>query len=110
MSICIYCKAEVSPGEQCTECFPKEKKKKMYCKKCNKMVEPVKPRRTLGKSTVNFITAVLTQGGTVYTYQKKCPYCGKAIRTKAQKIAGLICVIWIIVAVILGIIVSFNSF
>jgi len=75
-----------------------EEGKKRYCKKCQKEVKPIKEPKTLGKRTANFFAFFI--GATAYTYPKKCPYCGKVLRTKTQNICAII---FVIMMVILGI-------
>ena len=73
-----------------------EEGKKRYCKKCQKEVKPIKDPKTLGKRTANFFGFILGVGS-VYTYPKKCPDCGKVVRTKTQIIVAYLCVsIWVI--------------
>ena len=76
----------------------------MYCKKCGKEVIPIKDQKTPGKQVANFF-AFFAGAGAAYTYPKRCPFCNKVLRTKTQKIVGLICVI---IIVILGSIMFFG--
>ncbi len=79
------------------------KVKRRYCKKCGKEVMAIKEPKTPGKQVANFF-AIITFGGQVYSYPKRCPDCGEATRaTKSQRIlAGLCCIIWISVAIIVA--------
>jgi len=76
-----------------------EEGKKRYCKKCQKEVKPIKEPKTLGKRTANFFGIILL-GESAYSFPKKCPYCGKVLRTKQQNICAII---FVIMMVILGI-------
>jgi hypothetical protein len=83
-----------------------EEVKKRYCKKCQKEVNPIKRAKTAGKRVANFFGFVLGVGP-VYTYPKKCPYCGKVLRTKTQKICIIIFISFIVIS---GIIYYFKKF
>lgn len=70
--------------------------KKRYCNKCHAEVQPIKETKTLRKSFVNFLGAILFLGYT-YTYPRKCPNCGKVLRTRGQIISGIMCITIVIV-------------
>ena len=74
----------------------KEVGKKRYCNKCQAEVQPIKESRTLGKMFGNFLSAILFLGYT-YTYPRKCPNCGKVLRTRGQIISGIMCITIVIV-------------
>ncbi|MFX0026849.1 MAG: hypothetical protein ACFE8M_10570 [Candidatus Hermodarchaeota archaeon] len=69
----------------------KEVGKKRYCNKCQAEIQPIKESKTLAKSFVNFLSYILFRG-TVYNYPRRCPNCGKVLRTKGQIISGIICI------------------
>jgi len=63
---------------------------KRYCNKCHVEVQPIKESKTLGKSFVNFFSSILFYGY-VYNYPRRCPNCGKVLRTRGQTISGILC-------------------
>jgi hypothetical protein len=67
----------------------KEVGKKRYCNKCQAEVQPIKELKTLGKRFVNFLSSILFRGY-AYTYPRRCPNCGKVLRTRKQTISGII--------------------
>ncbi|MFX1385500.1 MAG: hypothetical protein ACFFBP_24045 [Promethearchaeota archaeon] len=70
--------------------------KKRYCNNCQAEVQPIKESRTLGKMFGNFLSAILFRGY-AYTYPRKCPNCGKVLRTRGQIISGIMCITIVIV-------------
>ncbi|MFX1452939.1 MAG: hypothetical protein ACFFCM_19035 [Promethearchaeota archaeon] len=74
----------------------KEVGKVKYCTNCQAEVQPLKESRTLGKMVANFLSAILFRGY-AYTYPRKCPNCGKVLRTKGQLISGIMCITIVIV-------------
>ncbi|MFX1269279.1 MAG: hypothetical protein ACFFAK_15065 [Promethearchaeota archaeon] len=69
----------------------KEVGKKRYCNKCQAEIQPIKESKTLAKSFVNFLSSILFYGP-VYMYPRRCPNCGKVLRTKGQIISGIMCI------------------
>jgi len=74
----------------------KEVGEKRYCNNCQAEVQPIKESRTLGKMFANFLSAILFLGYTS-SYPRKCPNCGKVLRTRGQIISGIMCIIIVIV-------------
>ena len=72
----------------------KEVGKKIYCNRCQAEVQPIKESKTLAKRFVNFLSYIVPVYyiGPVYTYPRRCPNCGKVLRTKGQIISGIMCI------------------
>ena len=89
----------------------KEVGEKRYCNNCQVEVQPIKEKRTLRKSFVNFLSFLFFlptgyYGGGVYTYPRRCPNCGKVLRTRRQKIYGITC---ITIVIVISIIIFFAT-
>ena len=75
----------------------KEVGKVRYCKNCQAEVQPIRELKTLGMRFVNFLSYIFFYGPW-YTYPRRCPNCGKVLRTRGQIISGIMC-ITIVVAI-----------
>ena len=64
----------------------KDFSRKRYCKACRKEIMAIREPKTPGKRVANFF-GIITLGAQIYSYPRRCPYCGKkTIATKSQRI------------------------
>ncbi|MFX1325772.1 MAG: hypothetical protein ACFE8N_12535 [Promethearchaeota archaeon] len=101
---CLIESGEASEAREIREMGGEAVGTEIYCKRCQTKVQPVKEQKTLGKSVTNFLSAIFFRAP-VYTYPRRCPNCGKVLRTRGQLGFGILFIVFVLIISIVILIV-----